>query len=120
MAWRHGFLFFLVSAGYGEMGNGGEKKENVVEDLSDLSIEQLMQIQVATVYGASKYEQKVTEAPSSISIVTADEIRKYGYRTLADILRSQRSFYVTYDRNYSYVGIRGFGRPGDYNSRLLF
>ena len=105
------FCFSLVSAGYGEMGNGGEKKENVVEDLSDLSIEQLMQIQVATVYGASKYEQKVTEAPSSISIVTADEIRKYGYRTLADILRSQRSFYVTYDRNYSYVGIGASAVP---------
>jgi len=89
------------------------------EELAELSIEQLMNIQVATVYGASKYEQKVTEAPSSISVVTADEIRKYGYRTLGDILRGQRSFYVTYDRNYSYIGIRGFGRAGDYNSRML-
>ena len=113
------FFLFLVPAGYGEMENSGEPIENAMEDLTDLSLEQLMEIQVATVYGASKYEQKVTEAPSSISIVTADEIRKYGYRTLADILRSQRSFYVTYDRNYSYAGVRGFGRPGDYNTRLL-
>jgi len=31
---------------------------------------------IPSVYSASKYEEKVTEAPSSISIVTADEIRK--------------------------------------------
>ncbi len=75
--------------------------------------------EIPSVYGASKYEQKVTEAPSSVSIITSSEIKKYGYRTLADILRSVRSFYITYDRNYSYVGVRGFGRPGDYNSRIL-
>ena len=75
--------------------------------------------EIPSVYGASKYEQKVTEAPSSVSIVTASEIKKYGYRTLADILGSVRSFYVSSDRNYTYVGVRGFGRPGDYNNRLL-
>ncbi len=29
-----------------------------------------------------------------------------------------RGFYVTYDRNYSYLGIRGYGPSGDYNSRI--
>ncbi len=75
--------------------------------------------EIPSVYGASKYEQKVTEAPSSISIVTAAEIKKYGYRTLADILRSVRGFFITNDRNYSYAGVRGFNRPGDYNTRIL-
>jgi outer membrane receptor for ferrienterochelin and colicins len=88
-------------------------------DILDLPIEELRTIQVATVTGASSYQQKVTEAPSSISIITADDIRKFGYRTLADILRSIRGFYISYDRNYSYAGVRGFNRPGDYNSRLL-
>ena len=50
---------------------------------------------IPSVYSASKYEQKVTEAPSSVSIVTADEIRKYGYRTLNDILASLRGFIIT-------------------------
>ncbi|NOT54720.1 MAG: TonB-dependent receptor [Deltaproteobacteria bacterium] len=74
---------------------------------------------IPSVFGASKYEQKVTEAPSSITIITADEIKKYGHRTLSDILQSVNGFFVTNDRNYSYIGARGFNRPGDYNTRLL-
>src|SRR4030066_1785345 len=84
--------------------------------VESISLEELMNIPV---YGASKYEQKVTEAPSSVSIVTSRDIVRYGYRTLADIIRAQREFYVNYDRNYHYIGIRGFLPPGDYNPRLL-
>jgi len=111
------FLITLLSTVC--LANASEPGEGYQKNLKDLGLDELMNIEVATVYGASKYEQKVTEAPSSVSIVTADEIKKYGYRTLADILRSLRSFYVTYDRNYSYLGVRGFGRTGDYNSRFL-
>lgn len=75
--------------------------------------------EIPSVYGASKYEQKVTEAPSAVTIVTSDEIKKYGYRSLGDILQSVNGFSVTNDRNYSFLGVRGFNRPGDYNSRVL-
>ena len=85
-------------------------------DLSNASLEDLGKIQV---YSASRHLQEVKQAPSAVTIITADEIRKYGYRTLADILRSVSGFYVTYDRNYSFVGVRGFGRLGDWNSRIL-
>jgi outer membrane receptor for ferrienterochelin and colicins len=75
--------------------------------------------EIPSVYSASKYEQKVTKAPASISIVTGDEIKKYGYRTFGQILNSLRGFYSTSDRTYGYAGTRGFGLPSDYNSRLL-
>jgi iron complex outermembrane receptor protein len=88
-------------------------------DLSGLSLEQLMDMNVHSVYGASKYEQRVTQAPSSISIVTAEDIRRFGYTDLADVLRGVRGLYVTNDRNYTYIGVRGFLRPGDYNTRVL-
>ena len=78
-----------------------------------------MNLKVDTVYGASKFEQKVTEAPSSITIITTDEIQKYGYRTLADLLRSVPGFYVSYDRQDAYIGVRGISRPSDYNTLVL-
>lgn len=106
----------LLSMGTSVRASDEESPSHSSADITGLSIEELMNIEV---YGASKFEQKLSEAPSSVSVVTADEIKKYGYRTLADILRSIRGFYVTYDRNYSYVGVRGFGRPGDYNTRIL-
>jgi outer membrane receptor for ferrienterochelin and colicins len=89
------------------------------QELKKRSLEELMQMEIPTVYGASKHEQKITEAPSSVSIVTRDDIQQLGHRTLADVLRSVRGFYVTSDRNYSYVGLRGINRPGDYGGGVL-
>ena len=88
-------------------------------DFTAMDLEQLMAVKVPMVYGASKHEQKVTEAPSDVSIITQDDIQKYGYRTLADVLRSVRGFYVTYDRGYTFIGMRGVNRPGDYGGRVL-
>src|SRR2546425_4367455 len=88
-------------------------------DFTELSLEQLMRIEVPSVTGASKFEQKETDAPASVSVVNADDIKKFGYRTLADILGSMRGLFVTYDRTYSFLGVRGFNRPGDFGGRVL-
>ena len=86
------------------------------KDLGEASLEELSNIQV---YSASKHMQSTHDAPSSVTVITANEIQKYGYRTLADILESVRGFYITNDRDYSFVGVRGFGRLGDSNNRIL-
>lgn len=83
------------------------------------SLEQLLATEVTTVTGASKYQQELTNAPASVSIITADDIRKQGYRTLADALNSLRGFYLTNHRSYQYVGVRGFSPLGDYSNRIL-
>ncbi|OPY74985.1 MAG: Colicin I receptor precursor [Syntrophorhabdus sp. PtaU1.Bin050] len=85
-------------------------------DYTEFSLEELMDI---TVFGASRFDQKVSEVPSFVSMVTSDEIKKYGYRTLADILNSLSGFHVIYDRTYNYIGSRGLGRAGDFNARYL-
>ncbi len=87
-------------------------------DSGDIDEQSMLQ-DIPTVVGASKYEEKLTEAPASVTMITAEDIHRYGWRTLADILRAVRGLVVTYDRNYSYANVRGFGRPGDYNTRVL-
>ncbi len=87
------------------------------KDLTEIPLEELNKLEV---YSASKFSQKAAEAPASISIVTAADIKRYGYRTFDEVLRSVTGFYATYDRNYAYFGARGFLLTGDYNSRILF
>ncbi len=94
------------------------QKKDETANLLDMSLEDLMALDIDSVSGVSGFKQKVTEAPASVTIITAEEIQRHGYRTLADILRNVRGFYVSNDRNYSYLGVRGYGLPGDYNSRI--
>ncbi len=74
--------------------------------------------EVDEVVAASRRPQPIREAPSAVTVVTADEIRAFGYRTLAEVLAHSRGFVTTYDRNYAYIGSRGFARTGDYNARV--
>jgi iron complex outermembrane receptor protein len=85
-------------------------------DLNDLSLEQLLQVPVI---GASKYEQQQSEVAAAVSVITRQEIESYGWRTLDEAVASLPGMYSTYDRQYVYLGTRGFGLPGDYNTRIL-
>ena len=85
-------------------------------DLTTLPLEQLMSMEF---FSASRFNQKATQAPSNVTVLTSADIRAYGWRTLADALRSVRGLYTSNDRSYSYLGARGFLRPGDLNTRFL-
>jgi outer membrane receptor for ferrienterochelin and colicins len=104
------FLALLVAAPEAAMAQ---------QPLPELSLEELMGLDSGRVFGASERNQPVTEAPASVSFITAEEIARNGYQTLADVLRGVRGMYVSDDRNYSLLGTRGFSKPGDYNSRIL-
>jgi outer membrane receptor for ferrienterochelin and colicins len=100
-------LVFSLCAGAQSLGG---------EDAMSLSLEELTH---AKVFSASRHLEDSRQAPSSVSTISSEEIRRYGWRTLGDALRSLRGFYTSYDRDYTYLGVRGFLRPGDYNSRVL-
>lgn len=86
------------------------------EDLTDLSLEELLKVEIIN---ASRLGQDANKAPASLSVLTANDIRTFGWRTLAEALNAMRGLYASNDRNYSYLGVRGFQHPNDYNSRVL-
>jgi iron complex outermembrane receptor protein len=85
-------------------------------DLASMSLEQLMEIPVMA---ASRYAQPQNQVAASVSVITRDDIRSFGWRTLGEALASLPGFHTTHDRQYTYVGTRGLGIPDDYNTRLL-
>jgi len=87
-----------------------------VNALTEIPIENLVNMEV---YSASRFVQDASEAPSAVSVLTANDIKTFGWRTLAEALRSLPGLYTSYDRNYTYLGARGFSRSGDYNPRFL-
>ena len=111
------FRIKLVSAAFFILAFAGLACAQQRGEADTLSLEELLG---AKVYSASKYEQKAVEAPSSISVITAEEIRKYGYRTIQEALSSLNGFYVQNHGSYSSIGVRGFAPPGDSNGRILY
>ena len=111
VSWRPATLVCLLAAAPAAHAQGPA----TADPLGEAALFQ----EVPTVTAASRYEQDPREAPASTSVVTQEEIRRYGYRTLAEALSGVRGFFTTYDRNYSYLAVRGFTLPGDYNTRIL-
>ena len=71
------------------------------EALMNLPLESLLNIEVT---GVSKYAQKESEAPAAVEVVTADDIRTNGYRTLGDAINGLHGLYVSTDGEYDYLG----------------
>ena len=107
-------LAALLALALGYLPLGGHAQTNV-PDLTQLSLTELMNISVSA---ASKRPERTTDAPSSVTIITSDEIKRYGYRTLGDALASAQGFYTSYDRNNLFLGTRGINL-GDFNDRIL-
>ena len=80
---------------------------------------ELLLREIPSVFAASGFEQSAGDAPSAVSVITAEDIAAHGWRTLAEALAGLRGFWVADDGAYTYVGVRGMLRPGDWNSRLL-
>ena len=107
-----GLLLPVVS--FGQAGNTDLSPRS--EDLNELSLEQLVNVKITS---ASLHEQSLKDAPASVTVINAEEIRKYGYRTLAEALSYVRGFYLTSDHSFTSLGARGFSLPGGYDTRVI-
>jgi outer membrane receptor for ferrienterochelin and colicins len=101
--WLYGILLIAL----GSLPASGQDSETVL-------FEELPVVEAATLH-----VQTLTRAPANVTVVTKEEIRRYGYRTLSEALSNVRGFYVGSDGVLENVGVRGFALPGDYNTRFL-
>lgn len=68
---------------------------------------------------ASHIANQISNATSAVSIVTAQDIKDYGYRTLADILGSMRGLHIAQGYEYTFLAGRGFSSPAEYSGRII-
>ena len=80
-----------------------------------MSLEELAEVRILA---TPKFAEDAEHSPSAIAIVTRADIRTFGWRTLADVLRSLQGFNITEDHTYAYGGVRGVSAPGDYRQRF--
>lgn len=84
-------------------------------DLFELSIEQLGKLRVTSV---SRRGEPLRDAPSSIYVITGEEIRRSGYTRLPEVLRLAPGVEVARNGSHSWtISIRGFN--SDLSNKLL-
>lgn len=85
--------------------------------LKKLSLEELMNIEVVT---ASGVKQKVNEAPSTMRVITSQQIQERGYEQLHDVLCDIAGVDLVHVYGHAPTFITFRGMYGDENRRLLF
>jgi outer membrane cobalamin receptor len=75
-------------------------------DLADLSLEELMEVKVET---ATKEPQPAREAPAIISVITHDDLRAWGFASVAEALVLVPGLYCIDDYLTADCGVRGVG-----------
>ncbi len=86
-------------------------------DLTELTLEELMDIEI-TVTSAAKKPQKLTEAAAAISVVTGDQIRRAGVTSIPEAFRLVPGMHVArVDANKWAISSRGF--DGRISNKLL-
>jgi iron complex outermembrane receptor protein len=91
------------------------RAQNPPEDLSKLSVEDLMNVEVTSV---SKKEQKVSQTAAAIFVITQDDIHHSGANHIPDLLRMVPGVNVAQSNsNIWAISIRGFN--GEFSDKLL-
>jgi outer membrane receptor protein involved in Fe transport len=76
-------LLVLATYGMSQQTSTQQNSGNETADLASMDLEQLMNLKVTT---ASLFSDTLSQAPSIMSVVTSDELRRFGGLTLGEIL----------------------------------
>lgn len=109
------FRSALLSSGAMALCLSGTATADDANDLFDLSIEELVNLEITSV---SRKAEPLADATSAVFVITRDDIARHGIRSIPDALRLAPGLNVAQiDANKWAVGSRGFS--GRYANKLL-
>ena len=91
------FTFLLPALLVFEVFHAEAQSDSIQTDITSLSLDQLQNIKIIS---ASKTEMSAGQAPASSYVVTEEQIRIRGYRSLLDVLMDAPDIKID-DRSYS-------------------
>jgi outer membrane receptor for ferrienterochelin and colicins len=90
--------------------------EEQLDQLMDLSFSELLNVRVTT---PTKTSHETWLAPSSVTVISAQQIQNYGYRTVWDALQTVVGALPAYDGNSAQLSFRGALEPGSFGNRFI-
>jgi outer membrane receptor for ferrienterochelin and colicin len=109
-------VFVLLFVVFSPLFLSAQKDSTSMDTLLQLSLEQLMNVKVVT---ASGFPQTAAEAPSTITVITAEQIKERGYEQLEDALRDIPGIDMIHLNGYAPTLIYFRGMYGAENLRAL-
>src|SRR5579872_1604897 len=86
------------------------------QSVDDLDLVKLLNVQVST---ATKTSESLDEAPAVITVVTKEDIHRWGYRNVAEVLNHCVGFYSIDDGIQPNVAVRGMTGGLDSESGVI-
>jgi outer membrane receptor for ferrienterochelin and colicins len=85
--------------------------------LFDMALDQVLDIEVST---ASKLKTEKKKSPGNLTVITQDQIQRYGYRTVGEAIQRVSGFLVSNLGVGTFLGFRGLSPQGTTgNARIL-
>ncbi len=98
----------LLVFGFSEQLSAQQQDPNKKKDLFEMSIEELMNVEVVS---SARRAQPIARSTAAIYVITAEDIRMAGVTRFADLLRLVPGMQVNQILDFSSeVGIRGFAK----------
>jgi outer membrane receptor for ferrienterochelin and colicins len=89
------------------------------DESSNVAILAAVSAEEDVVVGAAKREQSLGNVASAVTVITADRIKRFGYRTVGEAVASVAGAYFEDTRIVATIGFRGINILGDFNTRIL-
>jgi iron complex outermembrane receptor protein len=110
-------VFALLQAGIGNTAFAQRIEELPIEDLRNLSLEQLGNIEITSV---SLRPEPLSQAPAAIYVISSEDIRRSGALTLPEALRLAPNLEVARVSSQNYtISARGFNSVNASNKLLV-